>query len=199
MGDLPNYERLNNDRLPSYSSITRDDVEININIDNYKLNKNIKNIKLYGYVGFIVNSIYLLFSIVNSNDVFSGEQNKTNIIINDEPNEIEKIYNNLLYIYYILFVCTHFIIYFIYYNLEFSYLLENNKKKYKFIKLSFTTVYFLKYIFLSLFIMVFINSYEYLISSTNIYIFQVICINYFINEFIDKIAQISKRDLLLIE
>ena len=59
-----NNSNQNNVRLPSYSSIDLEDTEISVKINKYDLKRKINNIKLFGYVVFVLNSLYFIFSML---------------------------------------------------------------------------------------------------------------------------------------
>jgi hypothetical protein len=199
MSNPPGYESIinnietdeNTERLPSYSSINLDDIEINIVLDKYKLKKNINTIKLFGYIGIIINIIYILFSLlIDSNN---SNSNITVVYKDDSIN-----LDGILYPIFIMIGISNIFMYILYYNFHFKYLLLENIDKYKKYKLLFMSSYYLKYLISSLFLIIYIYNYSVMISNENIYMVENIFINYLMNEFIEKILILKNRDLLLI-
>ena len=199
MSNPPGYESIinnidtdeNTERLPSYSSINLDDIEINIVLDKYKLKKNINTIKLFGYLGIIINVIYILFSLlIDSNN---SNSNITVVYKDDSIN-----LDGILYPIFIMIGISNIFMYILYYNFHFKYLLLENIDKYKKYKLLFMSSYYLKYLITSLFLIIYIYNYSVMISNENIYMVENIFIKYLMNEFIEKILILKNRDLLLI-
>ena len=180
----------NTERLPSYSSINMDDIEINIELDKYKLKKNINTIKLFGYVGFIINTIYILFSLLINTENHSN----ITVIYKDDYKNLD----GLLYSLFLMISISNIFMYILYYNFHFKYLLLENIDKYKKYKLLFMSAYYLKYFISSLFLIIYIYNYSVMVSNDNIYMVENIFINYLMNEFIEKILILKNRDLLLI-
>ena len=199
MSNPPGYESIinnidtdeNTERLHYYSSINLDDIEINIVLDKYKLKKNINTIKLFGYLGIIINVIYILFSLlIDSNN---SNSNITVVYKDDSIN-----LDGILYPIFIMIGISNIFMYILYYNFHFKYLLLENIDKYKKYKLLFMSSYYLKYLITSLFLIIYIYNYSVMISNENIYMVENIFINYLMNEFIEKILILKNRDLLLI-
>ena len=180
----------NTERLPSYSSINLDDLEINIELDKYKLKKNINTIKLFGYVGFIINTIYILFSLLINTENHSN----ITVIYKDDYKNLDGI----IYSLFLMISISNIFLYILYYNFHFKYLLLENIDKYKKYKLLFMSAYYLKYFISSLFLIIYIYNYSVMVSNDNIYMVENIFINYLMNEFIEKILILKNRDLLLI-
>lgn len=200
MSNPPGYDSIlnnietdeNTERLPSYSSINLDDIEINIELDKYKLKKNINIIKLFGYIGIIINIIYILFSfLINSN--YNNNSNIT-VVYKDYSINLDGI----LYPIFIMIGISNIFMYILYYNFNFKYLLLENIDKYKKYKLLFMSAYYMKYFISSLFLLIYIYNYSVMVSNNNIYMVENIFINYLMNEFIEKILILKNRDLLLI-
>lgn len=199
MSNPPGYESIinnietdeNTERLPSYSSINIDDIEINIELDKYKLKKNINTIKLFGYLGIIINVIYILFSLlIDSNNSNSN----ITVVYKDDYINLDEI----LYPIFIMIGISNIFMYILYYNFNFKYLLLENIDKYKKYKLLFMSAYYLKYFISCLFLIIYIYNYSLMVSNDNIYMVENIFINYLMNEFIEKILILKNRDLLLI-
>lgn len=198
MSNPPVYESIINNidtddntaRLPSYSSINIDDIEINIELDKYKLKKNINTIKLFGYVGIIINVIYILFSLLIDNN----SNNNITVVYKDDSINLDGI----LYPIFIMIGISNIFMYILYYNFHFKYLLLENIDKYKKYKLLFMSAYYLKCFISSLFLIIYIYNYSLIVSNNNIYMVESIFINYLMNEFIEKILILKNRDLLLI-
>ena len=204
--NLDNYN-VSNDRLPSYSSIDLDEMELSISVNKYKLKKNIKHIKLIGYILVVINSIYLIFSvIINShshiNNNITFVYNNCNNSIGDDDDDSdrnnENIYTRFLYSLFICFCSLNIILSILYYNFDFKYLKLENKINYMNYKIIFNSVYYIKYIIISLYFLILLYNYNNMISTSNINMTGVILLNYFINEIVEKIIILYHRDLLFI-
>ncbi len=181
-----------NERLPSYSSINLDEIEISLKIDKYKLKKNIKNINIFGYVIFVLNVIYFLFSILM--DHIKIDNNNTIIYNNTNSNVY---YNYFLYTLFVILTTSIILQSIIYYNISFNDLYIENKKKYNYNKIAFTIIYYTKYFLVFIFLSILAYDYYY-IKYNNIYLVGVILVQYIINEFIDKMIILQKTNLLLL-
>ena len=200
--DLDDLSSDNNERLPSYSSINIiefNELEIDIKLENYKLKKNIKNINSYGYVFFIINFIYFVFSLLNNNN--NNIYSNYTIVNNDDNNDYnntdnKKIFNFFILIYIVLFLINT-IKNIIYYNFNFKYLM-NNDSKLKFYRNLYRFFYYSEKFTIFIFVILFIFNNNLFINTSNIYLFYVIVIYILTNNVFDLFIQYSRRDLFLI-
>lgn len=190
----------NNERLPSYSSIDINEfnaLEIDIKLENYKLKKNIKNINSYGYVFFIINFIYFVFSLLNNdNNIYSNYTIVNTDSDNYKNGDNKKIFNFLILIYIVLFL-INIIKNIIYYNFDFKYLM-NNDSKLKFYRNLYRFFYYSEKTTLFIFVILFIFNNNLFINTSNIYLFYIIIIYILTNNVFDIFIQYSRRDLFLI-